>query len=119
MSVTIDANKVQELLRTDKDVSSFVDTAALVVTEDLGNVGLSEARKTQIGIYLAAHYGQIALKGGQVVSSSVDGATDRWGGKYGVGFQATAFGQQAMELDTSRTLISLSKSKYKPVLRVV
>ena len=116
---TIDGAKVQKLLNVDSDVSMFIESAQLIVSEDLANKGLSDQRLAEIGVYLAAHFGQLALYGGQIRSTSVDGATDKWAGEFKQGFTLTAFGQQAMQLDTSKTLVSLAKLSLKPILRVM
>lgn len=115
----IDPSKVQQLLNTDKDVTTFIQAAALILSEDLANKGLSVARLEQIGVFLAAHFGQLTLYGGQLRSSGIDGARDQWAGEYTKGFSLTAYGQQAMQLDTSKTLVSQAKLSLKPIFRVV
>lgn len=110
---------VQELLGTSESVTTFIETAELILDEQLVGKGMSDARLTQIGHYLAAHFGTLTLKGGQIVREAIDGASDTFAGKFSNGLDLTMFGQQAMELDISKTLLAQSRQAIKPEFRVV
>ena len=119
---TIDPLKVQSLLGTSKDVTTFIETAQLILEESLSGQGMSDARLTQIGQYLAAHYASITLTRGQITQEEIDDAREeRPDDFFSEGLNSTLYGQQAIQLDTSGQLASMSKrnKKLKPILRVV
>lgn len=78
----------------DKVSSMDADGAAL----------LNDALKTQIELYLAAHFAESFAANQQVSSESSLGASSTFQGQYGMKFMRTAFGQHALELDVSGIL---------------
>ena len=101
------------------DLQSFIDTANLIVTEDLAGKDLSEARLEQIQIYLAAHYTAIRDERGGLKSTKTLNAEDEYFGDYGKGLKATRYGQQAIVLDTSGSLSAIAEPVAKAEFRIV
>lgn len=108
MAVT-DAD-VKAIIDTSRDTSSFIDTAQLFVDEELASSGLSIDRQDQIVLYLAAHFVCITEEFGGLRRSKLGDADE----SYRVpdakeqGFSTTRYGQQAMILDTTGTLATLT-----------
>src|SRR5690606_6026874 len=94
----VNITEVKALVDTNRDVASFIDTAHLIVNEDLANSGLSEARKKQIELYLAAHFLTLAEERGALKVSEILNAREEYGGNYTQGFNLTRFGQHAVSL---------------------
>lgn len=103
------------------DFTTFIQTATLVVTEELGSSGLSKDRLTQIELYLAAHLTVISLEKGGLTRQKIGDSEDfyqLWT-NLSTGFNATRFGQQAVMLDTTGTLQAIGSGKLKAQFRVV
>jgi hypothetical protein len=87
---------------TDSQVNAHINTGHLVA----GRItGLAEATMKMIELWLSAHF--VAISDPELKSESVGG---EWSVSYNVktpgeGLEATRFGQQAIELDTSGTLV--------------
>jgi hypothetical protein len=99
----------------DADLAIFIDTANLIVTENLANTNpvLSVERKFRISLYLAAHFAAIAYERGQLTRKRLGEADESYGTPtqaMSVGLGSTRFGMQALALDTTGTLASLSAS---------
>lgn len=109
----------------DTSLQRFLDTANLVVTEDLAGKGLSTARLTQIELYLAAHFAlNLTERGGLVSSRQLDSQDNYTSfsplGNSGIGgLKLTRYGQQALVLDTSGTLQRMSATTLPGQLRVL
>src|SRR3990172_8340214 len=111
--------EVKKLIETSLDVTPFILTASLIVTEDLADSGLSIDRKKQIELYLAAHYTALTEgRGGLKVSKTGD-SLESYQGKFGSGLNMTRFGQQAVSLDSSGILANMAESNKKALFRVV
>lgn len=105
-------------VRSDLDVAPAIDTAnALtdyVAEQDTGNV-LSDALLVEIETYLAAHF--YALLDPQYRQQSRGKASGSFVlGREGQGLQATPWGQQALAIDVSGTLATMSQGKKKAKL---
>lgn len=113
--------EVQAVTGDSSAVTSFVTTANLIVTDELGTSGLSDSRLKQIELYLAAHFWAITNERGGLVEKEVDNAKERYAGTStkDTGFRSTRFGQQAMALDTTGVLASLASAGTKAVFRVI
>jgi len=110
MSVT--DTQVKSIIDTERDTTPFISAASIVVTEELTGVGLSAARLDLITLYLAAHFCSITEEQGGLLASKVGDTQENY---FNIspreplkGFQMTRYGQQALALDTSGTLASLS-----------
>jgi hypothetical protein len=91
-----------------------IAVADLIVTEDLAGSTLTTARKTQIELYLAAHFVQLSEYQGPLAADSLGEATERYHDIYAAGLRATRFGQQAIALDTSLVLTKLADAAENP-----
>lgn len=107
MAVTVaDVKRVYgQTSRSDADIQAFINTAALIVSEQLTSSSLSLARKDQITIYLAAHYMVISDEGGGIKSKKIGDSAETYAvPDKTLGYGSTRFGQQALMLDTTDTL---------------
>ena len=116
----VDADDVKEIFETDltdAQVNAFINTAHLLVEEELGNQGLSEGRLTEIEKYLSAHFA--ALRDQRLESETTGEHSWRAQGKTDMGLDATIYGQQARILDTSGTLANASIPKQLASIEVL
>src|ERR1700679_3492232 len=94
------------------DLTGFINTADLLITEELSNVrpALSVLRLTQIEKYLAAHYCCVAIERGGLTRQRVGESEDFYQGfsNKEISLSSTRFGQQAVILDTSGRLGEIS-----------
>ncbi len=120
MTSRVTADEVGELIDTDRTLDSFIITASLIVTEELASAGHSNARLTQIELYLAAHFVALAEERGGLQRWQVGDSAELIANVYDKGFQMTRYGQQAMALDTSGALSAMSStSKHLSALLTV
>jgi len=96
------------------DAEPAIAVANLLVDELLGGQSLTEARLTQIELYLSAHFVSISQRDGPLAAQVLGEATERYFNIYGAGFSSTRFGQQAMILDTSGILAEESSRAQNP-----
>jgi hypothetical protein len=111
ISVTTDAD-VKKLIDTNRDTSPFIAVASTVITENLATSGLSDAAKSNIFLYLAAHFVCITEEIGGLQESRIGGLAGtseryRTQDPKAVGFATTRFGMTALSLDTSGTLAAM------------
>jgi len=107
----VEAADITAVLSTTIDVSAFITTAALIVSENLEDKGLSEDRLKEIERYLAAHFA--CMMDPREEREQFGDASNTYQGKTGMALDATFYGQTAKLLDTSGTLINLNKPKAK------
>lgn len=84
------------------DISEFISTADLIVSEQLEGKGLTEDRLKLIELYLAAHY--LTLREKQTRYEQYGAAANAYQGKTGMFLLSSFYGQTAVELDTTGTL---------------
>lgn len=131
MSTTVtDLRKIYTSTKTDADLQVYLDTAILVVTEELTGVSgcsMSQDRLDKITLYLAAHFADVSTFGesgqaGPLKSSKTGEATEVYvstPAEY-TGYMLTRWGQTAMSLDTCGILIGNTTNKgLKAQIRVV
>ena len=118
MALVTDA-EVKEIIDTNRDTTPFIDVADLLITESLSGKGLSNARLTKIELYLAAHFATVTEERGGLTRSGVGDAVEAYNVEPGKGLLSTRYGQQAIALDSSGTLTSLSREALKAEFRVV
>ena len=112
--------EVKQVYPTDADISIFIDTATLLVDEELVSKELSVSRLKQIELYLAAHFASVSLDfGGIVKRKAGDGEEMYQGTNSSKGLTSTPFGQQATALDTTGTLGAISTSTVKAQFRII
>lgn len=113
-------DEVKSIFDTERDTNPFIDTANLVVSEQLTGKGLSDQRLHQITLYLSAHYAAVTDEKGQLKSEKMGDATDTYETTAnGSGLASTRYGREAMNLDTSGTLRTMGLSSLKAQFRVV
>ncbi len=114
-------SEVKTVIDTSRDTTPFITVADLLVTEELSDKGLSDARLKQIELYLAAHFTAITTEKGGLVYQKMGDSEEQYDFKSGTGYglNLTRFGQQAMQLDTSGTLRGLISSKLPGQFRVL
>lgn len=101
--------------------TSYIATANLIVEEDLVGNGLTEARLKQIEIYLAAHFATLAKEKGGIVRTSMGESAETYhdlNSRF-QSYTSTRFGQQAIALDTTGTLVNQGSGGKKAEFRVV
>lgn len=112
MALRVTVDEVAAILPADNQPANlvpFIDTANLLVDEDLAGKGLSAARLKEIEKYLAAHFATVTS--GEIKWRKVGDATDEYvKATMAAGLKGTTFGQQAISLDTSNTLLGTGKS---------
>lgn len=112
-------SEVKALIDTKRDTTPFIDTADLIVSEDLASTTLTDARKKQIELYLAAHFVAITEEKGNLTRSRKGDSEEEYQMEIGSGLLSTRYGQQAINLDTSGTLRTLAKKGQDAQFRVV
>ena len=112
-------NEVQAIIDTERDTVPFINSANLIVDEELASKGMSANRLTQIELYLAAHMVALTEEKGGVIKKSTGEAFEAYGGEFTTGFNMTRYGQHAIVLDTSGTLATLASTKLNAEFRVV
>jgi hypothetical protein len=89
------------------DTASFIETANVMVDQNLLDSGLSDAVLEQIEKYLAAHLLAIHPDEKQVIEQTIGDAIDKYAGSFGKGLESTSFGQTVLLLDTTGTFAGL------------
>ena len=100
--------EVKEILDTALSTTPFINTATVVVDENLVDKGLSTALLKEIELYLAAHYTTIREQ--QLTSEELGEAKNTYQGKTEMGLDSSFYGQTAKQLDTSGTLSNIGMS---------
>ena len=112
-------DEVKAVIQTNNTTIPFIDTANLIVTENLVGLGHSDGRLKQIELYLAAHFVAITEERGGLVRSATGDDAETYSDPKGKGFESTRYGQQAMALDTTGTLAKFGKNKLTATFEVV
>lgn len=107
--------------KTDGDLQIFCDMAQLVRTEDLTSSGLSDARLDLIELQLAAHFATLSIEFGGIQAWDNGAANEKYKQieASAMGYASTRYGQQAIALDTSGTLVTISTTKPRALFRTV
>lgn len=107
--VTVDEVKQIITVPSTLEIVPFIRAANLTVTSKLGSsTTLSTAQKKEIERWLSAHF----IATSKVRQSRVDELGDakiEYSGRYGLGLNATSYGQQVMLLDTTGVLANMGK----------
>jgi hypothetical protein len=96
---------------TDEQIQAFITTAHQIVVDRVQGQGLSEDTMTQIEQYLAAHF--VSLRDPRVEMEKIGGEYQaRYQiGDLGEGLASTVYGQTALALDSTGTLIQSSNRR--------
>jgi hypothetical protein len=93
---------------SEDSINAFIETANIIVTERLTNVGYSDPLLKQIELYLSAHF--CLSKSPPLKRRKIGDAEDEYVAYQSiVGLDTTQFGQTAMLLDTKNILIGDEK----------
>lgn len=112
MAVRVTDTEVFAIIETSlTDIDVFINTANMMVTAYLGGVGLSDATLKEIERYLSAHV--LSVRDPRVKATKVDVLSETYTGQFGMGLNATQYGQMAILLDTSGTLGKMAKAGYR------
>ena len=112
-------SEVVAIVDSQRDSTPFIDTAHILVNEELAGKGLTDERLRLIELYLAAHFLTVTEERGGLKSTKTGQGSESYGGKFGTGLNLTRYGQQAMALDTTGTLASNVSSERKAYFRVL
>lgn len=100
---------VQKLVDNTTDTAQlFISMANTIVDEHLASSALSEPILTLIETLLAAHFAVLTLEKGSLAEKSIGEAKEKYHNVYKAGFSSTRFGQQAIALDTTGALATIS-----------
>lgn len=101
------------------DTSSFIDTANVIVNDQIASKISSEELLKRIELYLAAHFVALTAERGGIVRSTFMDASESYADVYKGGFRSTRYGQQALALDYTSTLQAITSGKLTALFRVV
>ena len=93
-------------------VNSYITAANRMVTDNLTNKGVAADTLAEIERWIAAHLIAVTQER-QSKKEGAGGAFIEYTGKYEEGLQMTSYGQMAISLDYSGTLLNLFKTKAK------
>ncbi len=99
------------------DLATFIETANLIITEQITDATISAARLRQIELYLSAHFVAITRERGGLTSDETGESKAEFSDVYEAGFALTRFGQAAMQLDTSGVLKAINEDANTKVAR--
>lgn len=117
--VTADDVKGIIEVAADVNVQPFIDDADIIVTELLGDKGLSDERLAIIEKYLAAHFAALFTERGGLVKTRTGDSEDWMANNFDQGLSLTRYGQQALQMDTTGTLRSQLTKKNTARFTVV
>ena len=99
------------------DLATFIETADLIITEQLTSATLSAARLKQIELYLAAHFAAISHERGGLTTDETGDTKSELSDVYEAGFAMTRYGIAAVQLDTSGVLKAINEDASTKVAR--
>jgi hypothetical protein len=106
----VTSQEVKEIIETSiTDVTVFITSANLIVTDYLAGEGYSTEKLKEIERWLSAHF--VCAMDMRVQSESVNGASASYQGSTGMGLDSTSYGQRVKMLDSSGVLSSLGRRK--------
>ncbi len=111
--------EVAGLIASNFDAGPFIETANLLVEENLADQGMSDARLKTIELWLSAHYVAVAEERGALKRSNKGDSEEEYDIMVGEGLNMTRFGQQAIALDSSKVLAEQVTSSRTAQFRTV
>lgn len=124
MSINLpaDMSLIYDTTLTDPQLQAFLDTASVIVTDNLSSAGLSAATLAQIEKWLAVH---LACMRDPIPLRSKIGDAEAWNfpasvtTAFGQGLKLTPYGQQVLVLDYSGKLakLGLMRATFKAAPR--
>lgn len=119
MALRVTDAEVKELIPTTKDTVPFIETANLLVTELLASAGLTAERLTAIELYLSAHFVALSDEKGGLIETRLGDGIDTFADHYDEGLKLTRFGQQALSLDSTGTLVSMASASKRAEIKLI
>jgi len=105
-TTAVDVKAIIKTKLTESEVTPYVTSANILVTQALGSSGLSDDVLTEIERWVAAH--MIAVtKTRQATDEKAGTASVKYSGQYGANLSSTTYGQMALTLDTTGILATL------------
>lgn len=119
MTTRVDEIELRRVLKAQDtdDLSVFLRSANVLVTDLLGTSSLSGDVLALIELYMAAHLYTVTEERGALAAETVGDAVERYHNVYKAGFSSTRFGQQAMVLDSTGTLARESAKADKAAVK--
>lgn len=120
MTIRVSDADVRGLIQVPSDVNPdvFIETANAIVEEHLVGAVTSEVLLNKIELYLAAHFTALTVERGSLIRTTAGEASEALQSIYAAGFKSTRFGQQAIALDYSGKLASLTQASLHMRARV-
>lgn len=124
MSARVTPGAVKQIVPTqladDVVLANMIDTANLFIDTHLVPNGThGETILAKIELYLAAHFVALTEERGGITRSKFGDADESFANIYEQGFKSTRFGQQALAIDTTGILNSITTSNLKAEFRIV
>lgn len=114
MAARVSDAEVKEIITTTIDTTPFIDNANLFVNNTLSSSGLTEATLKMIELYVSAHLVGITINDGNVKSKRIGESQKTYSTPIILdGLKLTKYGETALLLDTSATLVSAGKKPPK------
>lgn len=101
---------------TEDQITPFLTTANLLVTQLLGASSLQAALLEQIECWLAAHL--TTARDPVIANETIGDASADYAVQRGLGLQSSPYGQQVLMLDTTGTFAGASTAKRPASFRV-
>ena len=106
--------EVKEIIETTKDLTAHIKTATAFVDTLFASSTLSAAHLMEIERWLAAHFAALTdQEEGAIIVEEHSDHKAKYVEVKGEGLSLTRYGQQAIVLDTSGTLATVSKTKAR------
>jgi hypothetical protein len=103
-------NILEDTELSDLEIEGYISSANIFVTDTLGTKGLSATTLANIEMWITAH--MIVVTRERVIKKAeAGGASVEYVGKWGEGLLGSTYGQMAVNLDTSGTLMNIAKLK--------
>jgi GTPase involved in cell partitioning and DNA repair len=111
-------NILDDTSLTDGIITAYIDDANVFVTAHLTGEGLSDSVLEKIEKWITAHMITVTRER-MAAKEGAGGAEITYTGKWGEGMKSTPYGQMAIELDTSDTLLDMTEGKKESSSRAV
>lgn len=120
MSLRVTNEEVKKIIKTsliEEEIAPHIEAANALVTDLLSSEEYGADRLRHIELWLAAHI--VAMTDQQVTEEKIGDATQKYGGRHGLGLDYTRFGQMVKLLDHHGVLANASEAKRPAVIKVL
>jgi len=104
-----EVKKIIDTELTDEEITPFLVTADVLVTDVLADEGYGDLLLKEIKCWLTAHF--VAIRDPQISKEKIGDVDAAYQGKTGLGLNHTSYGQQVMILDYHGKLAEITQSK--------